>query len=85
MLPRLATRGLCVWAICCCTLLSCYHDKYHMKPPEREDYTLPPQEKRFNEPETAPYRKPLPPKEEKTLLGRPPTPMMPAGVGGFGP
>lgn len=56
-----------------------------MKPPEREDYTLPPQEKRFNEPETAPYRKPLPPKEEKTLLGRPPTPMMPAGVGGFGP
>jgi hypothetical protein len=63
----------------------CYHDKYQMKPPEREDYALPPHEKRFNEPETAPHRPPLPPKEEKTLLGRPPTPTMPVGVGGFGP
>ncbi|MCS7020473.1 MAG: hypothetical protein NZ703_03335 [Gemmataceae bacterium] len=65
--------------------LGCYHDKYNMRPPEREDYTLPPQEKRFNEPEMAPYRKPPPAPEEKTLLGRPPSPKVPPGVGGLGP
>jgi hypothetical protein len=73
------------WLFAVLAVLGCYHDKYNMKPTLREEYTLPPQEKRFNEPEMTPYRKPPPPKEEKTLLGRPPAPMSPAGVGGFGP
>jgi hypothetical protein len=55
----------------------CHHDKHAVKPPEVEEYFLPPDEKRYNEPDTAPYRKPPPPKDEKTLLGRP-------GGGGLG-
>ena len=63
----------------------CHHDKYNMKPPEKEEPVLPPNEKRYNEPDTAPYKKPPPPKEEKTLLGKPGGMMGPGGAGGFGP
>jgi hypothetical protein len=56
--------------------LGCHHDKYNMKPPKVEEYQLPPDEKRYNQPDTAPYKKPPPAKEVKTLLGRP-------GGGGF--
>ena len=39
---------------------------------DRESRTdSPPDEKRYNEPDTATWRKPPPPKDEKTLLGRP--------------
>ena len=55
----------------------CAHDKFNMKPPEKDEPVLPPNEPRYNLPDTAGYRKPPPPKDEKTLLGRPP--------GGFGP
>jgi len=81
---RMAMGSICLaWMVL--LILGCHHDKYNMKPALREEYVLPPQEKRFNEPEMAPYRKPPPPKEEKTLLGRPPTPMSPAGLAGLGP
>jgi hypothetical protein len=49
----------------------CYHDKHNIKPPVVEEYQLPPDEKRYNQPDTAPYKKPTPAKEEKTLLSRP--------------
>jgi hypothetical protein len=62
----------------------CHHDKYNMKPVEKEEPILPPDEKRYNEPETAKYRKPPPPKDEKTLLGRPGGGMPSTGFGGFG-
>jgi hypothetical protein len=52
--------------------LGCAEDKYHMTPKRKEEPFLPPNEKRYNEPETAPYRKPLEPtKDEKALLTRP--------------
>jgi hypothetical protein len=59
----------------------CAQDKYHMNPKHREEIFLPPNEKRYNEPETAPYRKPLETtQDEKALLTRP---MGPGGPGGF--
>src|SRR5690349_1961836 len=52
--------------------MGCAQDKYHMNPKHPEEPFLPPNEKRYNEPETAPYRKPLEPlKDEKALLSRP--------------
>jgi hypothetical protein len=53
----------------------CHHDKYGLRPKHKEEPFLPPDEKRYNEPDTAPYKKPPPPKDEKTLLGRPGTGM----------
>lgn len=77
-----------LWAIGLLTAMiaaaGCHHDKYNMKPKAKEEPFLPPNEKRYNEPETAPYKKPPPPKDEKTLLGRP-GPGMGPGMGGFGP
>jgi hypothetical protein len=60
----------------------CYHDKHNIKPPVVEEYQLPPDEKRYNLPDTAPYKKPAPAKEEKTLLGRPGG-FSGGGLGGF--
>lgn len=51
--------------------LGCHHDKHNIKPPTIEEYQLPPDEKRYNLPDTAPYKKPPPAKDEKTLLGKP--------------
>lgn len=62
--------------------VGCAQDKYNMKVKEKEEAILPPDEKRYNEPDTAPYKKPPPPKDEKTLIGRP-GPGMGPGVGGF--
>lgn len=64
------------------TAFGCAQDKYHMKVKEKEEPILPPDEKRYNEPDTAGYKKPPPPKDEKTLLGRPGTGMGP-GFGGI--
>ena len=62
--------------------LGCHHDKFNMKPKEKEEPILPPDEKRYNEAETAPYKKPAPPKDEKSLIGRP-GPGMGPGFGGI--
>ena len=60
----------------------CAQDKYHMNPKHPEEPFLPPNEKRYNEPESAPFRKrPEPPKDEKALLTRPAP--GPNGLGGF--
>jgi hypothetical protein len=63
-------------------LVGCARDKYNMRPKFPEEYQLPPNERRYNEPDTAGYRKPpAPAKEEKTALGRPGSPG--GGYGGF--
>jgi hypothetical protein len=48
--------------------IGCYHDKYNLSGPKREDYELPPDQARFNQPETAPYKPPPAPKEQDTLI-----------------
>jgi hypothetical protein len=63
--------------------LGCAEDKYHLAPKFREEAVLPPNEKRYNEPDTATYRKPPPPKDEKSLLGRGGGPGGPGLGGGF--
>lgn len=48
-------------------LVGCHHDKYNMRPPHVEEYNLPPDEARYNLPDTAPYRKPpAQPKDDKS-------------------
>jgi len=60
-------------------VLGCHHDKYGITPPSREDYSLPPDEPRYNRPDTAGYRKP-PPRDEKNHPGGTPPRF---GTGGF--
>lgn len=60
-------------------LAGCHHDKYNLKPEHIEEYNLPPDEARYNLPDTAPYKKPPAQKDEKTLLGRPGTGNSPMG------
>jgi hypothetical protein len=63
-------------------VVGCAEDKYRLNPVHKEEVFLPPDEKRYNQPETAPYRKPLAPlQEEKALLSRPMTGLN--GPGGF--
>ena len=57
--------------------LGCHHDKYGLNKKFREEAIEPPNEKRYSDPDTAPFRKPPPPKDEKSLMGRP-------GSGGVG-
>lgn len=46
----------------------CYHDKYNVNGPVREDYHLPPDEPRYNRPDTATYRQKTPEKQQDTLI-----------------
>jgi hypothetical protein len=62
--------------------VGCYHDKYNMTGPKREDYELPPDEPRYNLPETAPYKAPPVKKQQDTLMGGN-APNMPNRGGGF--
>ena len=48
-----------------------------MNGPKREEYYLPPNEDRYNLPDTATYRAPPPPKQQDTLMNK--------GGGGRGP
>ena len=50
--------------------IGCYHDKYDVNGPQREDYRLPPDEDRYNLPDTATYRAPPPVKQQETLMNR---------------
>jgi hypothetical protein len=64
-------------------LAGCHHDKYNIKPEHIEEYYLPPDEPRYNLPDTAPYKKPPLQKEEKTMIGRPGPGASPGNMGGF--
>ena len=57
--------------------VGCYHDKYDVNGPKREEYYLPPNEDRYNLPDTATYRAPPPLKQQDTLMNK--------GGGGRGP
>jgi hypothetical protein len=60
----------------------CYHDKYDVGGPPREEYHLPPDAPRYNQPDTATYRPKTPEKQQDTLInkGRGGNPN---GLGGF--
>ena len=47
-----------------CAAVGCYHDKYNVNGPKVEEYNLPPNEARYNEPDKAAYRAPPTPKKE---------------------
>jgi hypothetical protein len=49
--------------------VGCYHDKFNISGPKREDYEIPPDQPRYNLPDTAPYKAPPPPKQVDTLMG----------------
>ena len=49
--------------------VGCYSDKHKLATPIVEDFKLPPDEPRFNEPPTESYRKPPVKKQDKSLLG----------------
>ncbi len=50
--------------------VGCYHDKYDVNGPKREEYRLPPDEDRYNLPDTATYRAPPAPKQQDTLSNK---------------
>ena len=50
-------------------LVGCHHDKHNLKVSYPEEYTLPPDEARFNNPPESGYRKPPPKKEFKSGPG----------------
>ena len=52
------------------TALGCYHDKYNVNGPKKEDYEMPPHEPRFDEPEKAGYKPPPAPKKQDTLMNK---------------
>jgi hypothetical protein len=72
------TSGVSLLAV-----VGCYSDRHKLSTPQVEEYKLPPDEARFNNPPTEGYRKPPVKKEEKTLLGRPGPGGGPLGATGF--
>jgi hypothetical protein len=64
-------------------VLGCAKDKYGLNPKFREEAILPPAgQARYDQPDTADYRKPPPEKQDKALLNRPGG-VGPGGLGGF--
>ena len=63
-------------------LLGCHHDKHNLAVEFPEEYTLPPDEARFNNPPESGYRRPPPKKEFRPGLGNGPGGMGSPG-GGF--
>lgn len=61
--------------------VGCHRDKYNLNPVVREEVVMPPNEKRYNEPDTAGYRqqKQPQPKDDAALMSRP------GGIGPLGP
>jgi hypothetical protein len=63
--------------------VGCYHDKYNINRPKAEEYLVPPDEPRYNEPDTAGYKPPPPPKQQDTLIGGGNSPTPGGKMGGF--
>jgi hypothetical protein len=66
------------------TAIGCYHDKYNVIGPKREDYEIPPHEPRFDEPPKENWRPPPPPKQQDTLMNRNNGGAMGSGAGAGG-
>lgn len=58
------TSGVSLLAV-----VGCYTDRHKLAAPQVEEYKMPPDEPRFNDPPTEGYRKPPVKKVEKSLLG----------------
>jgi hypothetical protein len=78
LLGAALTSGACLLAA-----VGCYSDRHKLSTPQVEEYKLPPDEARFNEPPMEGYRKPPIKKEEKSLLGGSSRPNGPLGATGF--
>lgn len=50
--------------------VGCYHDKYNVNGPVKEEYHLPPDEARYNQPDTATFRAKPQEKFQDTLFNR---------------
>ena len=50
--------------------VGCHHDKHRVSVPQVEEYPLPPDEPRFNNPPTAEYRKPPVKRDDPSLMGK---------------
>jgi hypothetical protein len=50
--------------------IGCYHDKYNLDGKKKEEYVIPPDEARFNLPETATWKAPPKKKEQDTLMNK---------------
>ena len=59
--------------------VGCYHDKYNIEGQKKEDYVMPPDEPRYNEPEKATYRPKPPEKQQDTLMNKGGGPSRPGG------
>ena len=62
-------RALLALVVACATV-GCYHDKYEVNGKLREEYHLPPDEPRYNLPDTATYRRKPQEKQQDTLMNR---------------
>ena len=56
--------------IVACSAVGCYHDKYNVNGPQKEEYYLPPNEERYSQPDTATYRRKAPEKQQDTLINK---------------
>ncbi|HEX4610777.1 MAG TPA: hypothetical protein VH092_21485 [Urbifossiella sp.] len=63
----LAAAGL---AAAVMAVVGCHHDKYGLGFKPKEEIVLPPNEARFDNPPSAPYKKRPVKGDEKTLIGR---------------
>lgn len=50
--------------------VGCYHDKYNVNGKMKEEYHLPPNEDRYNLPDTATYRRKPQEKQQDNLMNR---------------
>ncbi len=69
-----------VLAVATIATVGCYHDKYGFNAAKREEYMLPPDEKRYSEPETATFKPKPPTKHDENLMDK----MNGRGPGGNG-
>lgn len=59
-----------VVALAALVAVGCYHDKYNVNGPKKEEYYLPPDEDRYNLPDTATYRPKPAEKQQDTLMNK---------------
>lgn len=62
----------------------CYHDKYDVGVPKKEEYIMPPDEARYSQPDTAIYRPKSQERQQETLLNSRNRQNLPGGPGGPG-
>jgi hypothetical protein len=66
---RVKALTLASFAVGLTAVLGCHHDKYKLSAPQVEEYKMPPDEPRYNNPPTEGYKPPPAKKEDTSLLG----------------